>query len=90
MAAEAAVLGTPAIRFNDFVGEISYLKDLENYGLSYGIRSNNDQGLFTIANQLLSDLQETLARSKAARERLLRDKIDCADYFTRLLLTAVK
>ena len=38
MAAEAAVLGTPSIRFNDFVGEISYLDELEHrYGLTYGI-----------------------------------------------------
>ncbi|MFI5142291.1 MAG: DUF354 domain-containing protein, partial [Bacteroidia bacterium] len=30
MTAEAAVLGTPAIRFNDFVGELSYLEELEH------------------------------------------------------------
>lgn len=90
MAAEAAVLGIPAIRFNDFVGEISYLKDLENYGLSYGIRSNDTERLFNTVNELLLDVPGTLARTKAAREHLLRDKIDCANHFTGLLLQAVK
>ncbi len=35
MIAEAAVLGTPSIRFNDFVGKLGYLEDLEHkYGLT--------------------------------------------------------
>jgi predicted glycosyltransferase len=41
MTAEAAVLGTPAIRFNDFVGELSYLEELEyTFDLTYGIKTN--------------------------------------------------
>ena len=37
MAAEAAVLGTPSIRMNTFVGRISYLDQLEHrFGLTYG------------------------------------------------------
>lgn len=40
MAAEAGVLGTPFIRFNDFVGRIGYLRELEDtYQLGYGIHA---------------------------------------------------
>ena len=39
MAAESGVLGVPFIRFNDFVGKIGYLRDLEdNYKLGFGIK----------------------------------------------------
>ncbi len=40
MAAEAGVLGTPFVRFNDFVGRIGYLRELEDrYLLGYGIHA---------------------------------------------------
>lgn len=40
MACEAGILGTPFIRFNDFVGRIGYLKELEDvYQLGYGIHA---------------------------------------------------
>lgn len=41
MAAEAGVLGTPFVRFNDFVGRIGYLRELEDvYRLGYGIHAS--------------------------------------------------
>ena len=41
MAAEAGVLGVPFVRFNDFVGRIGYLNELENdYELGYGIKAS--------------------------------------------------
>ena len=40
MAAEAGVLGVPFVRFNDFVGRIGYLREMEDiYGLGYGIHA---------------------------------------------------
>lgn len=40
MAAEAGVLGVPFVRFNDFVGRLSYLHELEDvYQLGYGIHA---------------------------------------------------
>ncbi len=40
MAAEAGVLGTPFVRFNDFVGRIGYLRELEDhYLLGYGVHA---------------------------------------------------
>ena len=41
MAAEAGVLGVPFVRFNDFVGRIGYLRELEDtYHLGYGIHAS--------------------------------------------------
>ncbi len=41
MAAEAGVLGVPFVRFNDFVGRIGYLCELEDvYELGYGIHAS--------------------------------------------------
>ena len=40
MAAEAGVLGVPFVRFNDFVGRIGYLRELEDvYELGYGVHA---------------------------------------------------
>ena len=40
MAAEAGVLGVPFVRFNDSVGRIGYLKELEDvYELGYGVHA---------------------------------------------------
>ena len=41
MAAEAGFLGVPFVRFNDFVGSIGYLRELEDvYELGYGIHAS--------------------------------------------------
>ena len=42
MTAEAAVLGIPALRFNDFVGRLGYLEELENkYELTFGFKTES-------------------------------------------------
>jgi predicted glycosyltransferase len=52
MAAEAAVLGVPSIRFNDFVGELSYLEELEHkYGLTKGIKTTESDVFLTTAKE---------------------------------------
>ena len=41
MAAEAGVLGVPFVRFNDFVGRIGYLRELEDvYRLGFGVHAS--------------------------------------------------
>ncbi len=53
MAAEAAVLGTPSIRFNDFVGELGYLTELETrFGLTFGIKTDQKEKLFQTISEL--------------------------------------
>jgi predicted glycosyltransferase len=56
MSAESGVLGTPYIRYNDFVGMISYLNDLENtYNLGIGIKTKDKDLLFKTIEELLSN-----------------------------------
>ncbi len=76
MTAEAAVLGTPAIRYNDFVGELSYLEDLEkNYQLTSGVRTQEVDKLFNVVDEYLKhhDLKSEWARR---RQVMLDQKSD--------------
>lgn len=86
MTAEAAVLGTPALRYNDFVRELSYLEELEfRYDLTYGFKTNDFEGLLHKANELLctDNLKETWA---AKRKKMLSEKINVAVFFREILL----
>ena len=82
MAAEAGVLGVPFIRFNDFVGRISYLDELENkYKLGYGIKPKDVEKLY----QKLEDLLNMPNRKEIFQERrkkMLAEKIDYAAFLT--------
>lgn len=85
MAAEAGVLGTPFVRFNDFVGRIGYLKDLEEtYKLGYGIRSKESDRLYHTVQGLLEqqDLEQVF---ETRRQRMLTDKINVADYLVKFI-----
>lgn len=76
MTAEAAVLGTPSVRFNDFVGKIGYLEELEHkYELTYGIKTNKPDELIRKVNELLSipDLKNIW---KNRMYKMLEEKID--------------
>lgn len=86
MAAEAAVLGIPSIRFNDFVGRLSYLEDLEHkYGLTKGIRTSEPEKLLLSVGALLNqpDVKE-LYRQR--RELMLSEKSNLANLWTDFLL----
>ena len=85
MTAEAAVLGTPAIRFNDFVGKLSYLEELEHqYQLTFGVKTDNENALFAKVDELLNTdkLKQVF---KERQQKMLRSTIDVAafwkDYF---------
>lgn len=84
MAAEAAVLGTPSLRFNDFVQEISYLNELENrYGLTYGIATGEPKRLFRLVEKYANrEIKKEWARR---REAMLDEKVDLATYLVRFL-----
>ena len=84
MAAEAAVLGTPAIRFNDFVGEIGYLEELEHtFGLTYGIRTNDTEKLYQTIRDILA-MSDFKNKFQEKRKIMLSQKIDLATYMTKL------
>lgn len=81
MIAEAAVLGVPSIRFNDFVGKLSYLGELEEYGLTFGISTSNPDDLFKKINELLNspNLKSTWQKK---RDAMLNEKINVAAFIT--------
>ena len=80
MAAEAGVLGVPFIRFNDFVGRISYLDELEKkYHLGFGIKPDNPEMLFSTLEELLTE-ENLSAKYQNKRKKMLSDKIDYSKF----------
>jgi len=76
MTAEAALLGTPALRFNDFVGRLEYLEELEHkYGLTYGIKTSEPEKLLLKIEELLK-MSDLKAEWQKRRQKMLNDKID--------------
>jgi predicted glycosyltransferase len=80
MTIEAAVLGTPAIRYNTFVGLCSVIEELENkYGLTYGFLPKDEDKMLEKINLLIND--PDLRKSwDEKRQRMLHDKIDLAQW----------
>ena len=82
MAAEAGVLGIPFVRFNDFVGRIGYLRELEDvYHLGFGIKTDEVDKLYDTVNALLS-LPDRKAVFQERRAMMLSEKIDYARFLT--------
>lgn len=84
MAVEAAMLGVPSLRFNDFVGKkkIGVMEELEHvYGLTYGISSHEPERLYDKIQELLAmpNLREEF---QSRRQKMLADKIDVTAFFT--------
>lgn len=84
MAVEAAMLGIPSLRFNDFVGKkkIGVMEELEHvYGLTYGISSHEPEQLYSKIEELLAmpNLREEF---QTRRQKMLADKIDVTAFFT--------
>ena len=82
MAAEAGVLGIPFVRFNDFVGRIGYLRELEDkYELGYGIKTNEVEKLYSTVKKLM-EMPERQTIFQKRREKMLSEKINFADFLT--------
>ncbi len=82
MAAEAGVLGVPFVRFNDFVGRLSYLNQLENdYGLGFGHKTDDVVGFFQSIQKWL-DMSNRKAICAERRQKMLSEKIDYAQFLT--------
>ena len=78
MTSEAAVLGTPSIRCNTFVGRIHYLEEEEHrYQLTYGFRPSESEAMFARVEELLGMGTAELKREWSKRRAvLLSEKID--------------
>ena len=85
MIVEAAMLGTPCIRFNSFVGQISVLQELEDkYGLAIGIHvSRPEQLIQQIEDMLGTENLRDLYRLR--RRQMLAEKIDLTAFMVWLL-----
>ncbi|MHA1747273.1 MAG: DUF354 domain-containing protein, partial [Promethearchaeota archaeon] len=84
MAAEAGVLGTPFIRFNDFAGRIGYLSELENkYKLGYSLRSNEIKKLLLLTDTLAKREIKDLYQKR--RLHMLSEKIDLSKFMIWLI-----
>lgn len=85
MAAEAGVLGTPFIRFNDFVGRIGYLSELEDrYKLGYGIKPDNVEALYKTVRELV-ELPDKKDLFTQRRQKMLSDKINYSEFLTSFI-----
>lgn len=82
MAVEAAMLGTPSLRFNDFAGKIGVLEELEHkYELTFAISPSEPRRLYDKVTELLAmpDLSEAFQQR---RRKMLSEKIDVTAFFT--------
>lgn len=85
MAAESGVLGVPFVRFNDFVGRIGYLTELEDkYHLGYGIKTNEETRLYKVIKDLITN-ENLKSTFYERRQRMLSEKIDLAPYLAQYL-----
>ena len=85
MAAEAAVLGIPSFRFNDFVGKLRYLEELEyKYRLTFGIKTYEPDKLFQKIDNLLK-MNNLKEEWEQRRQIMLKDKIDVTAFITWFL-----
>ncbi|PWB54415.1 MAG: hypothetical protein C3F13_06575 [Anaerolineales bacterium] len=85
MTAEAAILGTPAIRCNSFVGRISYLEELEHrYELTYGFLPSDSEKMLSSVEKLITlpNIKETW---RERREKMLSEKIDVTSWMVKLV-----
>jgi predicted glycosyltransferase len=85
MAVEAAILGTPALRFSSFAGKISVLEELEeNYQLTFGIHPSHPDELYRkIEDVFATDDRKNLFAAK--RTKMLNDKEDVTSFYLRTI-----
>jgi predicted glycosyltransferase len=80
MTSEAAVLGTPAFRCNDFVGNISVMDEKEEkYGLSFNYRPLDFDKMYSKIESLLK-VENYKKVFHEKRMIMLKDKIDLSSF----------
>lgn len=85
MTAEAAVLGTPAIRCNTFVGRISYLEELEHrYELTYGFLPDESGKMLNKIAALLEE-KELKSMWKEKKDKMLKEKMNLVYWMTNFI-----
>lgn len=84
MTSEAAVLGTPSIRINNFVGKISVMEEKQSkYGLSFNFRVEQFDEMLNKLSELL--VLDNLKNEFDTRKKvMLSEKIDLSGFMTWL------
>ena len=84
MAVEAAMLGTPSVRFSSFSGKIRVLEELEHtYKLTIGILPSDATKLYSTIEDLLCNPAKEIT-FKERRKIMLSEKIDVSSFFVQL------
>lgn len=82
VAAEAAVLGTPAIHISTFAGRVSYLTEMEHrYGLVFGFQPQERTAILQKLQDLLDMGSELVPVMQERQQTLLGEKINVSDWF---------
>lgn len=79
MASEAAVLGTPSFRCNDFAGIINVMDEKENYNLLFSYSSNEFDSMIKKIKSMVFDEKNKIKFQKR-RKNLLNDKINLSSF----------
>ncbi len=89
MAAEAGVLGVPFIRYNDFVGQIGYLSDLEeNFRIGEGVLTKDVEIFFAAVDRMLDVNAKAVAQNR--RQKMLEKKKDLNQVIIEIIETYPK
>ncbi len=90
MTLEAAVLGTPALRLNTFVGRTPVIEHLEaEYGLTYGFRVEQENAMLEKVKSLLAD-PHLKATWRAKQANYLAGQLDLTAWIVELPHTIEK
>jgi hypothetical protein len=86
MSVEAAMLGTPSIRYSSFAGRISVLEELElDYGLTFGINPGSEAKLLQKFESLLGNKNLKLEFTNK-KDFMLSEKINVTDFVHSFLV----
>lgn len=81
MAVEAAMLGVPNIRYNDFAGKISILNELENvYKLTSSINTQFPNQLLDLVDKITAN-EHIRKQYSVNRHKMLAEKIDVTAFY---------
>jgi predicted glycosyltransferase len=85
MSVEAAMLGTPSVRFSDFTGKISVLEELEHkYQLTFGISTKDPEKLMSTVSNLVAVPDLNLIFQER-RQKMLKEKTDVTSFMLKLI-----
>ncbi len=85
MTAEAAVLGTPAIRCNTHVGYLSIIEELEKkYGIIYSFLPDDEEAMISKISEIL-DMPDVKLEWARRRDKMLIEKIDVTPWMVNLV-----